>query len=145
MSKGLVARVEVDINAPLSKVWEALIKPELIKQYLFGTEVATDWKVGSPIVWKGVWEGKTYEDKGKILQIIPGKVLEATYWSGMAGLPDRPENYKVVTYELLSVGEKTKLILSQDNNSTAEAKNESEKNWQMVLVGIKKLVEKKKQ
>ena len=58
----VIAIATITINASTSKVWDALTKPELIKQYLFGTEVATDWQVGSPIRYRGVWEGKTYED-----------------------------------------------------------------------------------
>lgn len=142
MNQNLIAKVEVIINAPINKVWEALTDPKIIKQYLFGTEVVTDWKVGSPIIWKGVWQGKPYEDKGKILQITPEKILETTYWSGMSGLPNEPKYYKKVTYELTESNGYTKLILTQDNNSTREDKNHSEQNWKMVLDGLKKLLEK---
>jgi uncharacterized protein YndB with AHSA1/START domain len=142
MGQNLIAKVKVTVNVPTNKVWEALTDPELIKQYLFGTEVVTNWKVGSPIIWKGVWQGKTYEDKGEILRMIPEKLLETTYWSGMAGLPDKPENYKKVTYELMEENGNTKLILTQDNNSTEEDKNRSEQNWKVVLGGLKKLLEK---
>jgi uncharacterized protein YndB with AHSA1/START domain len=96
MSETFIATAKTTINAPTAKVWEALVTPQLIKKYLFGTEVTTDWRVGSPITYKGVWEGKAYEDKGKVLQIDPGKLLVSTFWSSMAGLPDVPENYKTV-------------------------------------------------
>jgi uncharacterized protein YndB with AHSA1/START domain len=65
MKKGLTARTSITIHAPVSGVWEALTEPELIKQYLFGTEAVSDWKVGSSIAYKRVWEGKSYEDKRK--------------------------------------------------------------------------------
>ena len=58
MNETFIAKTSITINAPKSKVWDALTKPELIKQYLFGTEVTTDWQVGSPIIYKGIWEGK---------------------------------------------------------------------------------------
>ena len=141
MSQNLIAKVEVNINAPVSKVWEALTNPHIIKQYLFGTEVVTDWSVGSPIIWKGVWQGKPYEDKGKIVQIIPEKLLETTYWSSMAGLSDKPENFKKVTYALSKENSNTKLILTQDNNISKEDVIHSEQNWKMVLDGLKKLLE----
>ena len=54
MLKGLVARKEIVINAEVSAVWDALINPELIKQYLFGTEAISEWKIGSTIVFRGV-------------------------------------------------------------------------------------------
>ncbi len=141
MSKPPIAKATTTINASASKVWDALTKPEQIKQYMFGTEVTTDCKVGSPITYKGEWKGKQYQDKGKVLEIEPGKRLVSTFWSALAGLPDKPENYKKVGYELAPAGDKTKLTISQDNNATQEEATEAEKNWNMVLDGIKKLVE----
>jgi uncharacterized protein YndB with AHSA1/START domain len=140
MNKPL-AQATVTINAPPSKVWQALTEPALIKQYLFGTEVTTDWRVGSPITYTGEWQGKAYEDKGKILQVEPGKLLVSTFWSSLSGLPDVPENYKTVRYELSPAGEGTRLTITQDNNTTQEEATHSEQNWKMVLDGLKKLVE----
>jgi uncharacterized protein YndB with AHSA1/START domain len=141
MDKKYIANVTIKINAPVSKVWEALTKPELIKQYMFGTEVTTDWRAGSPITYKGMWEGKAYLDKGKILAVEPGKLLVSTFWSSLAGLPDVPENYQTVSYELAADGSGTKLSLAQDNNKTQEDAKHAEQNWKMTLDGIKKLVE----
>jgi len=141
MSKTPIAKATATINAPASKVWDALTKPEQIKQYMFGTQVTTDWQVGSPITYKGEWKGKPYEDKGKVLEIEPRKRLVSTFWSALAGLPDTPENYKTVRYELAPEGDHTKLTITQDNNASQEEATESEKNWRMVLDGIKKLVE----
>jgi uncharacterized protein YndB with AHSA1/START domain len=141
MSKTYIAKATITINAPASRVWDALTKPDLIKQYLFGTEVTTDWKVGSPVTYKGIWEGKTYEDKGEILQIEPGKLLISTYWSPFTGLPDIPENYNTVRYELSGEGGGTRLTIIQDNNATQEDAEHSERNWKTVLDGLKKLLE----
>ena len=141
MSKTYIANATITINAPTSKVWDALTKPDLIKQYLSGTEVATDWQVGSPITYKGTWEGKTYEDKGEILQIEPGRLLVSTYWSSLSGVPDIPENYKTVRYELSAEGDRTRLTVTQDNNDSQEEAEHSERNWNLVLDGLKKLLE----
>ncbi len=141
MNKTFLAKATITIDASAPKVWEALTRPQLIKEYLFGTDVTTDWQVGSPITYKGVWQGKPYEDKGKVLQNEPGKLLVSTFWSSLAGLPDRPENYQTVRYELSAAGEVTHLTVTQDNNPSQEAADHSGQNWQMVLGGIKKLVE----
>jgi uncharacterized protein YndB with AHSA1/START domain len=141
MSKTAIAKASATINAPASKVWDALTKPEQIKQYMFGTQVTTDWKVGSPITYKGEWKGKAYEDKGKVLEIEPRKRLISTFWSALAGLPDSPENYKTVGYELTPEGDRTKLTITQDNNASQDEAKEAEKNWRTVLDGIKKLLE----
>ena len=141
MAKTAIARAATTIDAPAPKVWDALTKPELIKQYMFGTEVTTDWRAGSPITYRGEWQGKQYEDKGKILEIEPGKRLVSTFWSALAGLPDKPENYNTVRYELTPDGDGTRLTVTQDNNADDEAAKHSEENWRTVLDGIKKLVE----
>jgi uncharacterized protein YndB with AHSA1/START domain len=141
MNKNYIAKATILINASASKVWEALTDPDLIKQYLFGTEVTTDWQLGSPITYRGVWEGKAYEDKGKILQIEPGKLLVSTFWSSLAGMPDIPENYNTVRYELSSEGDETRLTITQDNNTTQEDAEHSEQNWNLVLEEMKKLLE----
>ena len=141
MNKTFTSKSTIAINAPASKVWDALTKPELIKQYLFGTEVTTDWQAGSPITYKGEWEGKTYEDKGKVLQIEKGKLLVSTFWSSLSGLADIPENYKTVRYESSADDKGTRLTITQDNNSWQEEADHSGQNWKMVLEGIKKLVE----
>jgi uncharacterized protein YndB with AHSA1/START domain len=140
--KGLVARQSIVIQAPPARVWKALTDPALIKEYLFGTKVSSDWKAGSQIRYRGVWEGKSYEDKGIVLKAEPRKVLESTYWSSMSGLPDVPENYKVVRYELTPEQGGTRLTVTQDNNATEAERDHSERNWKMVLEGLKELVEK---
>jgi uncharacterized protein YndB with AHSA1/START domain len=141
MNNTFVAKATLIIHAPMSRVWDALTKPDLIKQYLFGTKVTTDWRVGSPVTYEGVWEGKAYKDKGKVLQVEPGKLLVSTYWSSLSGLPDVPENYQTVRYELSTEGSGTRLTIIQDNNATQEEAHHSEQNWNMVLEGIKQLLE----
>jgi uncharacterized protein YndB with AHSA1/START domain len=141
MKKQFIAIADISIHAPAAKVWKALTKPELIKQYLFGTEVTTDWQVGSPITYKGEWKGKAYKDKGKVLQIEPETLLVSTFWSSLSGLPDVPENYKTVTYKLSAKGGITRLTLTQDNNDTEEEANHSKANWNMVLGKLKELLE----
>lgn len=142
MSNNLISKQSVIIKAPLSKVWDALINPEIIKQYLFGTTAVSEWKEGGSIIYKGVWQGKEYEDKGTILKIVNEKLFETTYWSSMSGTSDSPENYKKITYELNPEKNGIKLTITQDNNSSEEEKNHSEENWKMVLNTIKELLEK---
>lgn len=143
MKGNYLAKSSIKIAAPPGKVWEALTKPELIKQYLFGTDVTTDWKVGSPITYKGEWQGKSYEDKGKVLRNEPGRLLESTFWSSLSGVPDLPENYQTVRYEISSEDGGSRVTITQDNNDSPESASHSEQNWQMVLEGMKKLLENK--
>lgn len=140
-NKKLIATAEVSINAPLERVWDALVNPAAIKQYMFGTTVITDWREGGSIIWKGEWQGKAYEDRGKILQVKPGKVLQYSHFSPLAGQPDTPENHHTVTVKLSRVENFTQVALTQDNNSTDEARQHSEKNWGIALTAMKKFLE----
>ena len=67
MERCLIAKASITVDAPLAKVWDAFVNPNIIRQYMFGTNAVSDWKEGSPIVWKGEWQGKRSEDKGIIL------------------------------------------------------------------------------
>src|SRR5919106_6281863 len=122
MSKGLVAQASVTINAPRADVWKALVTPAAIKQYMFGTNVVSDWKPRSPITWKGEWQGESYEDKGVILRVEPDRVLQYTHFSPLSGVADVPENYHTVTVELTAAGAGTRVVLTQDNNTTEQAR-----------------------
>ena len=142
MTSGLIARASATINAPLARVWDAFVNPDVIKQYMFGTTVVTDWKEGSPILWKGEWQGKPYEDKGVILKIKPQQVIEYSHFSPLTGQPDVPENYHHVKVELAGKGQQTTVSLAQDGNASPEERDHSAQNWNMMLEGLKKLLEK---
>ena len=142
MSHDRIARASLTVDAPRAKVWDALVNPKAIKQYMFGAAVVSDWREGSPIVWKGEWQGKPYEDKGTLLEVEPGRTLRYSHFSPLSGLPDEPGNYHTVTIELSGEGNQTRVALAQDNNPTDEARVHSEKNWGMMLAALKKFLER---
>ena len=141
MDNNLIARASISINVPSERVWDALVDPEAIKQYMFGTTVVSDWHEGSPIVWKGEWQGASYQDKGVILQLKPGRRIQYSHFSPLSGLPDEPENYHTLTIELSSQWDQTHVSLSQDNNATQDERLHSEENWANMLVALKDFLE----
>jgi uncharacterized protein YndB with AHSA1/START domain len=140
---GLIATATTNIDADPSTVWQAITDPAQIKHYMFGSQVVTDWRPGSSIVWKGEYDGKKYEDHGKVLEFEPGKHVTVTHFSPLSGQEDRPENYHTVTYHLAASSKGTQVTLSQDNNNSEDEKTHSQQNWQMMLDGLKKFVESK--
>lgn len=144
MSANLIAKATVTIGAPASQVWHALTNPDLIKQYFFGSEAVSDWKEGSALEFKGEWEGKAYVDKGVILKSEPNKLFQYTYYSPFSELPDVPENYSNISYELIEENDETILTVKQENVSDEEARQRSEKNWEIVLNNLKELLENKR-
>jgi uncharacterized protein YndB with AHSA1/START domain len=141
MTKKLSAQLSIAIDAPRGKVWQALVDPTIIKQYLFGTDAKSDWKKGSSLTYTGEWQGKPYVDKGTIIDIVPEKLLHSTYLSGNSGKEDIPENYNNVIYTLEPRGEQTVVHLTQDNIDTKEEVKKMEENWGIVLEQMKKTVE----
>jgi uncharacterized protein YndB with AHSA1/START domain len=138
---GKVATAGVVVEATPDRVWAALTDPAQIREYMMGSQVESDWRVGSPITWAGEYDGKRYEDRGEILEFEPSRKLAMTHFSPLSGAEDIPENYHQVVFELEDVGSKTRLSLSQDGNSSDEEAAQSAKNWQMMLEGLKRVVE----
>jgi uncharacterized protein YndB with AHSA1/START domain len=142
MTKNYVATSHVIVYAPREKVWAVLTDPTAIKEFMFGTDVETDWSVGSPIVWRGIWQGKPYADTGVILELDPGRRLVNTHFSPLSGQADLPENRHTLTWTLESAGDSTDLTLSQDNNPSAGAAAHSKEMWDSLVASVKAIAER---
>ena len=145
MEKELFVNGSITINAPASKVWDALTEPEWTRQYMFGCDVVSDWKIGSPVLWNGAANGKTYV-KGEVVNYKPGKLLQyTTIDPNNPGMEDIQSNYLTVTYELSDQNDQTVLTVSQgDYSKVANGDKRYEETvggWDSLLLKIKELVE----
>ena len=131
----------VTIGVPIEDVWNALTTPDLIKEWFFGVDTESDWRVGSSLVHRGEWQGTPYEDKGTISRFEPPTLLMHSHWSPASGLPDRPEHYQEVTWSLSERDGETTLTVSETNIPSEEAKAISEESWKVVLDNLKQLLE----
>lgn len=141
MANEMILKLEVTINASISKTWEAITNPEIVKQYFFGTELKTTWKIGSSVTFSGEWEGKPYEDKGTILDYQFEKLIEYNYWSNFSGTEDKPENYSKISYRLSEKEGVTTLTITQDSFENQEAIEHSSTNWIAIMNEMKKMIE----
>lgn len=141
MTDTFTAETSIVIDAPAAEVWQALTDPAIIRKYMFGAEVESDWKEGGKIRYFGEYQGKPFEEKGEIKKIEPNKLLQATNYSSMTGKEDKPENYDLVTYTLEEKDGKTTITITQDNIKSEKAVEGSKANWNGVLQGMKKAVE----
>jgi len=105
MNHDLAVSESIDINTGIEKMWNVLTNPEIIKEYLFGTETVTDWKPASEIIFQGEYQGHKYRDHGFIKENILHSRISYSYWSGFSGLEDKPENYSMVIYDLVPKGD----------------------------------------
>ena len=134
-------RDSIVINAAPAVVWDVLVNPEKIKLYV-GSATKTDWAVGSTISWDGEMQGMTYNNKGQILENVPNERLRYTFWSGMGGDIDLPENYSEITFELKPIGDgSVELVYSRQKIPTEVEKQVFEQNLPSMLQEIKKLAE----
>ena len=132
----------IDIKASKEKVWDALTNPNVIKQYLFGTEAISEWKEGSTLIFQGGYDGVDYADKGIIKRFEVGEVFQYTYLSTFSGLEDKKENYHLITYTLESMQIGVSLNLKHENIQNEKAREHANKNWDFVLKEIKEITEK---
>ncbi len=147
--ENLIVKNSIIINANASKVWDALVNPEQTKKYMFGCETVSDWKIGSELLWKMTFEGKELIPvKGIILDFQPNTLLKYTVIDTNASMPDTPENYLNVTYQLSEQDGITTLTVLQDgfeNAADGEKRYKDVYNngegWNPILVEIKNLVE----
>ena len=141
----LTAQVDQTIPASGVDIWQALTTPATLRKFFFGADVHSDWKVGSPIRFKGEFKGKPYEDKGVVLKVEPPQLLSFSHWSPLSGQADAPENYHLVTFSLAPDGKQTEVTLGQSNlmggvtPSDVAHRGDYEKNWASVLEGLAKL------
>ncbi len=135
------SKASIIINAPIETIWDALTKSEQVKEYFFGTDLDTTWEVGSPILFRGEWEGKKYEDKGTVLEFNPPHSLSYDYWSSMSGIEDKQEAYQILRYDLTPHEDGVEVTISQSNVETQEKADHSTANWKMVLDGLKKYID----
>ena len=136
----LVANAEISIHVPVTKVWHALTNPALIKKYMFGTTVTSDWHEGSEIMWEGEFNGKPYKDHGVIQKLVPNKHLQYSHTTGANGTSEAGDTH-IVDIELTTIGNETHVALEQDHNANEKAREESEKNWNMMLESLKEMLE----
>lgn len=134
------ATVSVEIPASPDRVWDTLISPDAIRQFMFGAEASGDWAVGSTVTFRGEWNGTPYEDKGRVTAADRPRHLSFDFWSGFSGQPDTPENRQPVAYALTPIETGTRLTVTQGNNPTAEAATQAEGNWRQTLDTLKSLL-----
>lgn len=140
MDKNLKLMEAVVIKASPAVVWKALTDAATVEKFMWGTHASSDWKVGSPVIFEGVYQGKPYRDKGMILESENEKRIKYTFLSGAN--EDKPENYAVITYTLLARDNETSLTVTQEGANDDKALEHSRQGWKSILGKLKEILEK---
>lgn len=138
---------DVNINAPISKVWHILTTPELMKKWMISDDIEidvnTDWKVGSPMLIRGNMNGKNFENNGTVLQFETEKTLRYSHLSSISRLPDQPESYSILEFRLQPVENQTILSLTVSNFPTESIHKHLAFYWNVTLEVLKRMIENK--
>ena len=144
MAETFVGHASVTINTSKAHVWDALVNPEKIKQYMPVTSVVSDWRENSPIVWRSEFQGKPFEVRGTVLRSDPERLLEYDHSLPIFRAFERSHSsatYQRVTIELRDEGAQTHVSVTEQGNKTRRDLEHSEGSWRMVLNGMKALLE----
>ncbi|MEO7215648.1 SRPBCC domain-containing protein [Mucilaginibacter sp.] len=138
-----VVKKSITIKALPAQVWDALTNPEKTKEYFFKCKVASDWKEGSKITFKGkMFWIVPIKLTGKILAIEPEKLLQ---YSLRNASDKQGKTSSTVTDKLTYQNGETTLSITDDVGEGDDAEKRykrSKKGWDKILKGLKKLVEK---
>jgi uncharacterized protein YndB with AHSA1/START domain len=126
------------IETSPQKLWEALTSSEFTRQYWFGSEVRSDWKVGSPFAL--VMNGTT-TDSGEILEADPPRRLSYSFKHQM--LEElRKEPISKVVFTLEPFDKLVKLtVLHEGFIEGSKFLGAISKGWPAILSGLKSLLE----
>lgn len=144
MSKSMIIKEKILFQSSSEEVWDLLTNPEMTRKYMFGSEIISDWAVGSPMLWKGKTENgdEVVYVKGEILEYIKGKKITSTMFDPNADMKDIPENYVNLTYELEETNEGTLLTIIQGDFSGAanglQRYEESKNGWNNGVIPMMK-------
>lgn len=141
MQHGYEIEQHVLIEATPELVWPVLVTPASIRQWL-GVEVVSEWKEGSAIEFNFEYQGKRFNDKGKIIALSQNRVLAYSYWSAFSGLHDSPENYSEITFSIRPDSHGVLLSLSHTKIGTETMYEHSQANWAETLAVIKRISER---
>jgi len=129
------------IEAHPAQVWKMLTDPVKMGELFWGSTVESDFTPGHPIVWKGVWQGKSFEDRGSVQRIEENVLLQVTHWTPSSG-PETAENHTVLTWRIRAEGTRVCVTLDHENIRTKESRDHNEGMWKQLLGRRKETLEK---
>ena len=119
------------------KVWDALIKGELTRQY-WKHENISDWRPGSK--WQHVADDgkRTVKLVGEVLESVPNKRLAMT-WGEVVAAADKSKHSRVAI-DIEAVGDMVRLTVTHEE-LTPEMRLKISQGWPRVLSSLKSFLE----
>lgn len=134
-------RSQITIQATVEKVWDTITNPISVKRWQYGSDLITTWETGSDIKFSTEWEGKIFEQWGKVLDFRPYEWVKYSLFAPRPDLEDKPENYFIMSYFLTNENGNIKLEFIQEDNRPGAVQEEMQGEENPVLLSLKHLAE----
>lgn len=143
MHENKTIHFEIVINTSAQDIWATLTQPELIGKWMLDTpvDILTEWRENGELLERGDLHGLAFENRGKIVRFDPPNALEYIHWSSLSIVPDIPENYSVIRFDLQETVHQTILTLTIRNLLTFEILKHMEFYWKTALHLLKEVAE----
>ncbi len=107
-------KLSLELHCPPEKTWAALTDPQLVQQYMFGSQVHSSWKAGESIEYSMDIEGKeVVVVNGIIEEIEEDRLLVHSLFPTGSEMDDIPENYLHIKYEITETDNGSRLDILQ--------------------------------
>jgi uncharacterized protein YndB with AHSA1/START domain len=132
---------KITIDATQQKVWDTLTRPEFVKLWQYGSDLQTNWEVGSKIKFVTEWDGKVFEQWGTVLEFTPTEKLRYSLFAPRPDLEDKPENYFEMIYSLTTDNGQTILQITQVDNRPNAVQEDEQGEENPILKSLKQIAE----
>lgn len=127
------------IQTTPEKLWDALTNPEFTRQYWFGIDVISDWKVGSPMTYLA--SGQPHVE-GKVLAAERPKLLSYTFRDASGEASKEPPTKVTLELEPEEGTDTVRLTVTHTDFVPGSKHRPSiSQGWPAVLSGLKSLLE----
>lgn len=106
----------ITTQASIQQVFNALTRPELVRQWQFGRELTTDWKAGERISFRSGTGDDALEQWGTVLEVRTNELIRYNLFTPRPDLEDSIENYCVTSYLISEDKGETRIELIQEDN-----------------------------
>lgn len=137
---------DIIINASRSEIWDLLVNPKVTPEYMFTCAIESDFKIGSPVIWKGIHDNVVYVS-GYLSEFDPENKMVYTVIDPNAAYAQTTENHLTVSYELKESENSFQLSVVQSGYETA-AEGQARYDeaitgggWSSILEKIKEMAE----
>lgn len=133
---------EIFINTPSDRVWKAFVGPNQFFMAFYQADIRSTFKIGDRIEYTGIYEGQeAVHIYGEVLEYERGKLLSYTDHPGPMYKANHVDMQSRVRVTFESLGQSTRLTLTNDQFTKNNPMQEEAKQWYLILSNLKTWLE----